>query len=424
MWKKPAGEIRYHRLETIRQYSREKFFETDEVEAVRDRHLDFFVQFAELVDEKLKRGDQVIWQNRMAAEQDNLRAALEWGLSRNPDSALRIVGAAHLFWTAGGYSAEGFRWTQKALELVEKTPLPEGVTMEQRRVARARALCGLTRLYLSLGDNANAKRVAEESVALYRQSQDRRGLSFALVVLAYPLEFLSELEQAEAILHESYSIARAEGDIYVICRSLNRLARVIIDLHHDLDLSQGYVEESVRLAREAGLRSQEAQASEILGFIAKQRNNFDEARSNFKEFLKAYQEIGATFNVILEKSNLAHLERKLGNYREALEYYRETILAFRDIGQTGAVAHQLECFGFIAVAQGQNERALQLFAAAAAIREKAGTPMRPDEKIYFDQQLRTLREKMDSPTMEWIWSKVHALSMDDAVTVAIEERYD
>ncbi len=160
-------------------------------------------------------------------------------MSRNPDSALRIVGAANLFWTAGGYSAEGFRWTQKALEQVEKIPIPKGVTTEQRLVARARALCGLTRLYLSLGDNANAKRVAEESVALYRQSQDRRGLSFALVVLAYPLEFLGERVQAEAVLQESYTIARAEGDVYVICRSLNRLARVIIDLHHDLDLSQG-----------------------------------------------------------------------------------------------------------------------------------------------------------------------------------------
>jgi predicted ATPase len=115
------GEIRYHRLETIRQYSREKFFETDEVEAVRDRHLDYFVGFAELVDENLKGRDQILWQNRMTAEQDNLRAALDWGLSRNPDSALRIAGSANLFWTAGGYSAEGFRWTQKALEQVDKS---------------------------------------------------------------------------------------------------------------------------------------------------------------------------------------------------------------------------------------------------------------------------------------------------------------
>ena len=419
-----AEEIRYHRLETIRQYSREKFFETDEVETGRNCHLDFFVQFAELVDKKLKSSDQLLWHRRMAAEQDNLRAALEWGLNTDPDSALRIAGAANLFWTAGGYSAEGFRWTQKALEQAEKTAVAGNITNEQRRVARAKALCGLTRLYLSLGDNANAKRAAEESVALYRQSQDRLGLAFALVVLAYPLEFLGERVQAEAALQESYSIGRAEGDIYIICRALNRLGNVIVDLYHDLNLSQGYVEESLHLAKEAGLRSQEAQALEVLGFIASHRNDYAAARAYFKESVRVYEEIGATFNAILEKSNLAHLERKLGNYPEALEYYRETILAFRDMGQTGAVSHQLECFGFIAVAEGQNERALQLFAAATALREKAGTAMRPEEKVYFDQQLKTLRDKMDSPTLEWIWSKTHALSMDDAITFAVDEAYD
>lgn len=415
--------MRYHRLETIRQYSREKFLETDEVVVVRDRHLDFFVQFVELADEKLKSSDQVIWQKRLSLEQDNLRASLDWAFNRNPDSALRIVGAANLFWTAGGFSAEGFRWTQRALEQVKSIPVPEGMTHEQRLVARAKALRGLTRLYLSLGDNASAKRAAEESVALYRQSQDRRGLAFALVVLAYPLEFLGERDQAEVALQESYSIANAEGDVYVICRSLNILARVIVDLHHDLDLAKGYVEESLHLAREAGLRSQEAQACEILADIAINRKDYNEARTRLEESVRIYQEIDARFNVILEKSNLAHLERKLGNYASALEYYRETILAFRDIGQSGAVAHQLECFGFIAVAQGQNERALQLFAAASALREKAGTPMRPEEKTYFDQQLKVLRDKMDSPTLEWIWSKVHALSMDDAIALALEDTH-
>jgi len=292
--------------------------------------------------------------------------------------------------------------------------------MEQRLAARARALRGLTRLYLALGDNANAKRVAEESVALYRQSQDQRGLSFALVVLAYPLEFLGERVRAEAVLQESYSIACAEGDVYVICRSLNRLARVIVDLHHDLELSQRYVEESLRLAREAGLRSQEAQASEILGSIAIHRNDHDEARSHFKESMRVYEEIGAMFNVILEKSNLAHLERKLGNYADALEYYRETIIAFRDIGQTGAVSHQLECFGFIAFAQNQNERALQLFAAANRLREQGDRPMTPDEQIYFDEQLKSLREKMDPMKFDSVWSKGHAMMMEQAIELALE----
>jgi predicted ATPase/class 3 adenylate cyclase len=414
-----AGEIRYHRLETIRQYSREKFFETDEVQAVRDRHLDYFVRFAELVDKKLKSKEQLLWQNRMSAEQDNLRAALEWGLSRNPDSALRIAGAANLFWTAGGYSAEGFRWTQKALAQVEKHPSPDEATGDQHLVARAKALCGLTRLYLSLGDNASAKGAAEESVALYRQSQDRLGLAFALIVLAYPLEFLGERLPAETALQESYSIGRDEGDTYIICRALNRLGHVIVDLYQDRNLAQRYVEESLNMAREAGLRSQEAQAYEILGFIATHRQDHESARRYFQESARAYEEIGASFNVILEKSNLAHLERRLGNYAQALEYYRETISAFRNMGQTGAIAHQLECFGFIALAENQHERALQLFAAGSALREKSNTPMTPDEQIYFDEQLNNLRQNLDLTTFDSAWSKGRSMKMEQAIELAI-----
>jgi hypothetical protein len=124
--------------------------------------------------------------------------------------------------------------------------------------------------------------------------------------------------------------------------------------------------------------------------------------------------------VILEKSNLAHLERKLGNYATALEYYRETIVAFRDIGQTGAIAHQLECFGFIALAQNQDEHAVQLFAAANALREKAGTPMTPDEQVYFDGQLKDLREKIDGNLFDSRWSKGHRLTMEEAIDLAVE----
>jgi len=379
------------------------------------------VQFAEAVDVNLKSGDQLLWHSRMSAEQDNLRAALEWGLGKNPDSALRIVGAANLFWTAGGFSAEGFRWTQKALEQVEGSPGSTDITNDQRLVARAKALCGLTRLYLSLGDNAKARRGAEEGVSLYRKGRDQRGLAFALVVMAYPLEFLGERLQAEAALQESYSIAGAEGDVYVICRALNRLSHVIVDLYHDLNLSQRYVEESLRLAKEAGLRSQEAQAFEILGFIATHRNDYDVARRHLKESARAYEEIGASFNVILEKSNLAHLERKLGNHTEALAYYGETIRAFRDMGQTGAVAHQLECFGFIALAQNEHERALQLFAAANALREKSGTPMTPDEQAYFDEQLKRVRENIDLIKFDVAWSKGHAMGIEQAIQFALAD---
>lgn len=416
--------MRYHRLETIRQYSREKFFETDEVETIRDQHLNYFIQFAELADEHLKGRDQLLWQKRMSAEQDNLRAALEWGITRHPYSALRIVGAANLFWTAAGFSAEAFRWTQKALEQVKENPFSRGTTLEQRQVARARALRGLTRLYLSLGDNAAARRTAEESVAIYRRSKDRRGLSFALVVLAYPLEFLGERERAASILKESYTIARAENDDYSMCRALNVLARVIVRLKQDLVTAQRYVEESLRKAQKAGLRSQEAQAYEVLATIAMHRGAHDEARDHFHASIRLYEEIEASFNVILEKSNLAHMERKLGNFAGALEQYSETILAFRNMGQTGAVAHQLECFGFIALAREQGVRALQLFAAANALRTRDGISMTPDEQTYFNEQLETLRKHMSETQYAAAWTDGRAMTVEKAIDLAVEVAAD
>jgi tetratricopeptide (TPR) repeat protein len=195
---------------------------------------------------------------------------------------------------------------------------------------------------------------------------------------------------------------------------------VTLALRHDLVAAQRYIDESLRRAKEAGLRSQEAQAAEVLGFIASHRSNYDAARTYFNESVSIYQEIGATFNVILEKSNLAHLERRLGNHAGALEYYRETISAFRDIGQRGAVAHQLECFGFIALAGDQYERALQLFAAANVFREKSSTPMTPDEQVYFDEQLNGIRDKLDAKQFEAIWSRGQAMTMEQAIEFALD----
>ncbi|MCB0232255.1 MAG: AfsR family transcriptional regulator, partial [Anaerolineae bacterium] len=59
-----AGEANFQRLETIRQYALEKFLETGEVEAVRDRHLDFFVALAEQAEPELTGPAQQMWTAR------------------------------------------------------------------------------------------------------------------------------------------------------------------------------------------------------------------------------------------------------------------------------------------------------------------------------------------------------------------------
>jgi predicted ATPase len=70
-----TAEGRYRLLETIRQYARDKLFASGESEQLRDRHLDYFLRFAEAIDPKLRGAEQLVWLGRVETEHDNLRTA-------------------------------------------------------------------------------------------------------------------------------------------------------------------------------------------------------------------------------------------------------------------------------------------------------------------------------------------------------------
>jgi tetratricopeptide (TPR) repeat protein len=166
---------------------------------------------------------------------------------------------------------------------------------------------------------------------------------------------------------------------------------------------------------------QVADVYEMRGVLAAYGGRYEEARLLFEKARDAFQDLGADFNVLLNKNNLAHLERQFGHHQQALERYRETIVGFRDVGQVAAVAHQLECFGFLAMADDQNERALKLFAAADALREKIASPMTAEEQPYFDEQIKVLRQKIDAGQFDRIWTSGRAQTMEQALDFALGE---
>ena len=63
-----GAEARYHLLETIRQYARDKPLESGEAELVRVRHLDFFLAFAVAAEPKIGGSEQTTWIKRLDAD--------------------------------------------------------------------------------------------------------------------------------------------------------------------------------------------------------------------------------------------------------------------------------------------------------------------------------------------------------------------
>ena len=111
------AEIRYGALETVRQYAGEKLTEAGESQLLRDRHLAYFLELAETAAPHLLRSEQIEWLERLEADHDNLRLALEWSLGRErPEAALRLCTALGVFWDMGNCWREGARWLKRALE--------------------------------------------------------------------------------------------------------------------------------------------------------------------------------------------------------------------------------------------------------------------------------------------------------------------
>ena len=156
-----GGEARYRMLETMRQYAFERLLESGEGDAVRERHLEFYLQWAEAAEPQLAGDSRGTWLDRIESDHDNFRAALEWSSDESRvGSGLRLASALYGFWRFRGYWSEGY---QRLLRVLKT----KGA--ERRTLARARALSAAGRAADNLGHFEEARAFFEESIAILRE---------------------------------------------------------------------------------------------------------------------------------------------------------------------------------------------------------------------------------------------------------------
>ena len=125
--------VRYRMLETVRAYGAERLAEAGEDQALARAHAAWFLELAEAAEPELRRRDQLRWLDRLAAERDNLHAALRWATdSGDADTALRLAAALGWYWTLTSARAESLEWTDKALALAGGDPATRAQVMAFR----------------------------------------------------------------------------------------------------------------------------------------------------------------------------------------------------------------------------------------------------------------------------------------------------
>jgi predicted ATPase len=413
------GESRYRYLETIRQYAMEKLLESGESGDARTRHLAHFMQVCRRAEEKFRTAERRMWVHRLEVEHDNIRSALDWALENEPEAALQMVCSLAGFWLSRSYMTEGSTWCQAAISRAEALSTA-GPNIDQ---TRSRAYSSLAMLSINHGDHQTGQTAARKGVALARQVDDPLLLARALHFLGMSSTFLGDVTLAFDSLHESEGLCRKFGYQDDLASVLESLTYATMEMHGSqaAEQLQAYMEESLALSQGSVDPEAAVRTEGILSRLAFYRGDLSEARRHADLMLDLHREMGDQLSVTGHQTAMAHVARQMGNYREALALYRETLPDWQKMGHRGAVAHQLECFAFIAKAQEQGERAVKLMSAAEALREASNSPMTPQERIEYTNEVDGLRAGMDEKTFVSLWAEGRSMTMEQAIEYALNE---
>ncbi|MGH8103529.1 MAG: ATP-binding protein [bacterium] len=386
---------RYALLETIRQYAREKLDEAGEGPAARNGHLAFFVALAEEAEPELTGANQAEWLNRLEAEHENLRAALDWALeapTANPESrtpnpalmALRIAGALWRFWEVRGYLNEGGARLAAAIESSQESGVgsqsvgARGAVPESQTIL-AKALNGAGALAYWQGDYAAARDLHQQALTIRRELGDRRGIAGSLNNLGNVAWFQADYAAARRYQEESLAIARELGDKRGIAASLNNL-----------------------------------------GLVAQGQGDYAAARRFYDESLALFRDIDDKGSIAASLTGLGNVALKQCNLSEAQSLLKEAIGICRDIGDKRGIAYSFEDFAHLNQTQGNSERAAKLLGTVDALREAIGAPLPPSGRAAYDRTVAAVRAALADAAFNAAFAAGRALPLDSAIAYALE----
>jgi len=368
------GAVRYGFLETLRAYAQERLEASGDHEHAARRHAAYYLALAEQAEPALWGPRQISWFRRLAAEQDNLRAAIEWALAHDEITlGLRLAGALWRFWMYQGDYGGWRRMIEAGLARETGAPVPAQV--------RVKALNAAGWLAFHQWEYAATAALGAQSLRLARAQGDPLIVRGALVVLAKGAYGLGRQAEAIALFDEALDICRTLGDTPFLAPLLTSLSLALAKAGQGAR-AEGLMEEALALLREQGETYVAAQSARSLG----------------------------------------HMVLARGEGERAAALFRESLRLSARTGHKQGLAESLEGIAAVCGAARQAEQAARLCAAADALRDATDQPLHPDDRVTLAPYLAAARAQLGDVAWAAAWAEGRVLPLESAITEAADVR--
>ncbi|MFE2757577.1 BTAD domain-containing putative transcriptional regulator, partial [Actinosynnema sp. NPDC059335] len=318
------GAPRYRMLGTIGEYAAHRLAEAGETDRARQAHLAFFTELAETAEPRLRRAEQLAWLADLAAEHDNLGAAMRGALAAgDAHGAMRLAAAAGWYWWLAGHKSEG-------MELIGAANATPGEVPDEIRGI----VCGLISMFVTTGP-AGEHQVAEWVHRAYDIGLRVRSRHPALR-LVVPLEHM--IRNPDAVLPAWESLL-ADEDPWVRALARLHLGKTRVVLGQGGPEADEHLGTALAEFRALGERFGTSFALTELADRIATRGRFAEACELYGQAVVVVTEVGATEDVIRLRSRQAQLYWLLGDEDAASAATAEAERCARRVTWPGALAH-------------------------------------------------------------------------------------
>jgi non-specific serine/threonine protein kinase len=376
--RQPGTEARYAMLETIREFAREKLRAAHAEPQARLAHFKFYCNLVRRA--QVFGPEKQVWLDRLETELGNIRAALALAIEvdivgqlppavERAEEAMRMFISLADFYFYRGYTTEAVDWVNRLLAVAPPPSQAHALALQKAGF--------LTRVS---GDYEKAIGLLKRARAMAEAVGDKERAGWALLDMGHAARDLGQMDEVipdfEAGLRLFEELKSNRG----IENSFYQLAETYM-VAGDLEQAQSFWEKGLALARTEADRSYIAWGLEGLGEVA--------------FFNKQWTQAG----------NL---------HQESLRYKVEVM-------DKGGIAHSFEGLAQVAAASEEPERAATLWGAADSLRQALNNPLDPSRSQMYTSLIPTVIEQLGEAAFAIAWSRGQALSLSEAVAVALGE---
>jgi ATP/maltotriose-dependent transcriptional regulator MalT len=403
----PKG-LRFHFLETIRQYAWERLDEAADVPATRKRHLAWCLELAAELQPQPPGMHHPWHAAELIQEHDNLRSALLWAIREgDAEAGLRVaVALAHIWYMRGHYS-EGLARLAELLALAAPTSSE----------VRASALTSAGYLAYCEGDLQGAQNLLEESLRLWDALGNDERRAVCLSTLANVTRFRGDLEGAAPLFEQASIINGRLGHHMREAMNVALLAQVVFELG-DLARAEALNEQSSAALQAAGPGWGTILTLCMFGRVAAMRGDHMTARKRLEESLELSRKLDISRGIVWNLYFLAHHALALGDPRRARTTFAESLRIARRTGDHLATTLCIEGFaGALAVTQ--PGRAVRLAEAAGAFRDALGSMQFPADRERLERWLEIAVRGLGESATAIARMEGRAMTVEQAVAYAL-----